>query len=364
MKKTLAVLLTCTLAASLAACSGGSKPAQTTAAPDQTTAAPDQAESQAEDSQEAEGEASAPSGDMGEELHFKLAENQPDGNPITEGMYMFAELAKKYTDGTVNIDVYPNAALCDEASSIDQVMAGTLDFSRVNTNSMAPVVDLFGAFGMPYLFSDTESKYKALDGQAGVYAFSELENYNMVGLDFYEAGSRNFYTTEKPITSVADLKGMKIRVQQTEVAISMVQALGAEATPMDYGEVFQGLQTGIVDGAENDFVSYYTSGHYEVAKNFTLDGHMAPPALVICSKKAWDQMSDAQKEGVSRASKEAAQWQRQAMQDYQEESRKECEASGCTVIDVDVKEFQDAVSSVYDKYPQYKELVDLVRAAQ
>lgn len=360
MKKTLVALLSCAMVVSMTAC-GGSKPAETTAAPAavETTAAKAE-EKKAEETTEAEAAVT----DMGDELHFKLAENQPDGNPITEGMKMFADLAKKYTNGTVNIDVYPNAALCDEASSIDQVMAGTLDFSRVNTNSMAPVVDLCGAFGMPYLFSDTDAKYKALDGAAGEMVFKELENYNMVGLDFYEAGSRNFYTTDKPITCVADLKGMKIRVQQTEVAISMVQALGAEATPMDYGEVFQGLQTGIVDGAENDFVSYYTSGHYEVAKNFTLDGHMAPPALVICSKKAWDQMSDAQKEGVKKASREAAEWQRQAMQDYQEESRAKCEESGCKIIDVDVKEFQDAVQSVYDQYPQYKELVDLVRSAE
>lgn len=357
MKKTLAALLSCAMVMSLAACGGSSKPAETTAAPAATEAAGTEAAG-SEEKAEAAGEA------MGEELHFKLAENQPDGNPITEGMKMFAELAKEYTDGTVNIDVYANAALCDEASSIDQVMAGTLDFSRVNTNTMSPVVDLYGAFGMPYLFSSTEAKYKALDGEAGEYAFKELENYNMVGLDFYEAGSRNFYTTDKPITGVADLKGMKIRVQQTEVAISMVQALGAEATPMDYGEVFQGLQTGIVDGAENDFVSYYTSGHYEVAKNFSLDGHMAPPAVLICSKKAWDQMTDAQKEGVKKASKEAAEWQRQAMQDYQEESRKKCEESGCTIIDVDVKEFQDAVASVYDQYPQYAELVEMIRAAE
>lgn len=358
MKKTLAVLLSCAMAASLAACGGNSQPAATSAAPAAEAGAAEAEKTEAAGEAEASGEA------MGEELHFKLAENQPDGNPITEGMKMFAELAKEYTGGTVNIDVYSNAALCDEASSIDQVMAGTLDFSRVNTNTMSPVVDLFGAFGMPYLFSSTEAKYKALDGEAGEYAFKELENYNIVGLDFYEAGSRNFYTTDKPITSVADLKGMKIRVQQTEVAISMVQALGAEATPMDYGEVFQGLQTGIVDGAENDFVSYYTSGHYEVAKNFTLDGHMAPPAVLICSKKAWDSMSDAQKEGVMKASKEAAEWQRQAMQDYQEESRKACEEAGCTVIDVDVKEFQDAVASVYDEYPQYNELVELIRAAE
>lgn len=357
MKKSLAVLLSFAMMASMTACGGGaSKPAE--------TAAPAAAGAEAAGGEAEAAGAEASGGDMGDELHFKLAENQPDGNPITEGMKKFAELAKEYTDGTVNIDVYANAALCDEASSIDQVMAGTLDFSRVNANSMAPVVDIFGAFSMPYLFSSTETKYKALDGDAGALAFKTLEDYNMVGLDYYEAGSRNFYTTSKPINGVADLKGMKIRVQPTEVAISMVQALGAEATPMDYGEVFQGLQTGIVDGAENDFVSYYTSGHYEVAKNFTLDGHMAPPALVICSKAAWDKMSDAQKEGVKKASREAAEWQREAMQEFQDESRKQCEEAGCTIIDVDVKEFQDAVASVYDQYPQYKELVDLVRAAE
>ncbi|MCC8127284.1 MAG: TRAP transporter substrate-binding protein [Clostridiales bacterium] len=358
MKKILAAVISGVMMVSLAGCSGSGGTTAATAAPAAASSEADTAETAAK-TDTAEGSA-----EMGEVLHFKLAENQPEGNPITDGMYRFAELAKEYTGGTVNIEVYPNAALCDEASSIDQVMAGTLDFSRVNTNSLAPVVDLFGAFSMPYLFSDMEAKYRALDGDAGTMAFEELEEYQMVGLDYYEAGSRNFYTTDKPITSVSDLKGMKIRVQQTEVAISMVQALGAEATPMDYGEVFQGLQTGIVDGAENDFVSYYTSGHYEVAKNYTLDGHMAPPALVICSRKAWDQMTDSQKEGVRKASREAAEWQRQAMQDYQEESRAVCEESGCTIINVDVKEFQDAVSSVYDQYPQYQELVDLVRAAE
>ena len=199
--------------------------------------------------------------EMGPTLNFKLAENQPDGNPITEGMKMFAELANKYTEGTVTIDVYANGALCDEASSMDQLQLGSLDFSRVNTNSMASTIDEFGVFGMPYLFASTEQKYKALDGEAGEYAMGLLDDYGMVGLYFWEAGARCFYTTSKPIRSVEDLKGMKIRVQQTEVAISMVRALGAEATPMDYAEVFQGLQTGIVDGAENDFVSYYTSGH-------------------------------------------------------------------------------------------------------
>ncbi|MCI7703898.1 MAG: TRAP transporter substrate-binding protein [Clostridiales bacterium] len=302
--------------------------------------------------------------DMGPTLNFKLAENQPEGNPITEGMHKFADLVKEYTEGTVTIDVYSNAALTDEASSVDQLQLGSLDFSRVNTNSLAPTVDEFGVFAMPYLFTSTEQKYKALDGEAGDAVMAKLEDYGMVGLYFWEAGARCFYTTSKPIRTVEDLKGMKIRVQQTEVAISMVRALGAEATPMDYAEVFQGLQTGIVDGAENDFVSYYTSGHYEVAKYYSLDQHMAPPAVLLMSKASWDKMSEAQQEAVRKAAYEAAVWQRQAMQDYQQESRAACEAAGCEIIDVDVASFQQAVSSVYDEYPRYSEIVAMINAVK
>ena len=302
--------------------------------------------------------------DMGPTLNFKLAENQPEGNPITEGMHKFADLVKEYTEGTVTIDVYSNAALTDEASSVDQLQLGSLDFSRVNTNSLAPTVDEFGVFAMPYLFTSTEQKYKALDGEAGDAVMAKLEDYGMVGLYFWEVGARCFYTTSKPIRTVEDLKGMKIRVQQTEVAISMVRALGAEATPMDYAEVFQGLQTGIVDGAENDFVSYYTSGHYEVAKYYSLDQHMAPPAVLLMSKASWDKMSEAQQEAVRKAAYEAAVWQRQAMQDYQQESRAACEAAGCEIIDVDVASFQQAVSSVYDEYPLYSEIVAMINAVE
>ena len=279
-------------------------------------------------------------------------------------MHKFADLVKEYTEGTVTIEVYSNAALTDEASSIDQLQLGSLDFSRVNTNSLAPTVDEFGVFAMPYLFTSTEQKYRALDGEAGDAVMAKLDDYGMVGLYFWEAGARCFYTTSKPIRTVEDLKGMKIRVQQTEVAISMVRALGAEATPMDYAEVFQGLQTGIVDGAENDFVSYYTSGHYEVAKYYSLDQHMAPPAILLMSKTSWDKMSEAQQEAVRKAAYEAAVWQRQAMQDYQQESRAACEAAGCEIIDVDVASFQQAVSSVYDEYPRYSEIVAMINAVE
>ncbi|MDR3258761.1 MAG: TRAP transporter substrate-binding protein [Fusobacteriaceae bacterium] len=299
-----------------------------------------------------------------ETLKFKLAENQPNGNPITEGMKMFSNLVKEKTGGTVLIDVYSDAQLGDEASTIEQIEAGTLDFARVNTSALASTADEVGVFTLPYVFTSTEHKYRVLDGKVGDSVIKSLEKYNMVGLRFWEAGSRNFYTTNKPIKSAADMKGMKVRVQQSDVAIKMVDLLGAKATPMAYGEVFQGLQTGIVDGAENDFVSYYTSGHYEVAKHFSLDGHMAPPAILLCSKKAWDKLDDKQKAAVTAAAKEASDWQRKAMQDFQNESRAAVEAAGSKVYDVNVAEFQDAVKEIYDMYPQYKGFLDEMKTLQ
>ncbi len=294
-------------------------------------------------------------------LKFKLAENQPQNNPITEGMVKFAELVEEKTNGTVLIEVYPDAMLGQEVETIDQVQAGTLDFARVNASALLATVPSVGVFTLPYIFTGYDQKYRVLDGEIGQSVLKDFENYNMVGLSYWEAGSRNFYTTDKAIKSVADMKGLKIRVQPSEVAIRMVELLGGVPTPMAYGEVFQGLQTGVIDGAENDFVSYYTSGHYEAAKNFSLDGHVASPATVLCSMDAWNKMNDSQKAAVKEAAQEAAEWQRKAMSDFQNESRAEVEKSGTVVYDVNVKEFQDAVAPMYDMYPEYAENIAAIR---
>lgn len=305
--------------------------------------------------------ASSESASVDEVFEFKLAENQPADNPISKGMQKFAELAKEKSGGTVNIDVYLDAQLGSENETIDQIQAGTLDFARINTSALSSTADEVGVFTLPYIFTSTEQKYKVLDGKIGQDVIDSLEKYNMIGLGYWEAGSRSFYSTKKPIKGVADMKGLKVRVQQSDVAIKMVELLGAAATPMSYGEVYQGLQTGVIDAAENDFVSYYTSGHYEVAKNYTLDGHMAPPAMVLMSKTAWDKLSDNQKAAVTEAALEACTWQRQAMNDYQQEARKKVEEAGCEVFDVDVKEFQNSVSAIYEMYPQYADIIAAIK---
>lgn len=296
------------------------------------------------------------------QIVLKLAENQPDNNPVTIAMNKFAELVDEKTNGEVKVEVYANAQLGEETENIEQVQAGALDMSRVNSVALAQTVKELAVFTLPYIFTSQEHKYNVLDGEIGQEVLTKLEDYDLVGFGYLEAGSRNFYTTKKPIKSLADLKGQKIRVQPSEVSIKMAELLGAVPTPMNYGEVFSALQTGVIDGAENDFVSFYTSGHYEAAKHITLDGHLSPPALIIMSKKVWDGLSKEHQDAIKVAADEATEFERKAMNDFQGESRAQVEKAGVTVYEVDVKEFQDAVAPIYDSYPELKATIDKIRS--
>jgi tripartite ATP-independent transporter DctP family solute receptor len=295
-------------------------------------------------------------------LVLKLAENQPENNPVTIAMYKFAELVEEKTDGAVKIEVYASAQLGQETENIEQVSAGILEMARVNSVTLSQTVKELGVFTLPYIFTDQETKYEILDGPIGQEVLDAFPKYNMVSFGYLEAGSRNFYTTKKPVTKLADLKGQKIRVQPAKISIDMVDYLGAVATPMDYGEVYTGLQTGVIDGAENDFVSYYTSGHYEVAKHFTLDAHLSPPAMIIMSTKSWNVLSDEQKTAIQEAADEATAFQRVAMNEKQDEFRAIVEKAGTTVYEVDTKPFQDAVAPIYDEYPEYADIINRIRA--
>ncbi len=341
MKKMLSALLVGLMVLSFAGC-GSASPSSASSAP------------------ASQGSASQAAGDT--VFNLKLAENQPADNPVSKGMQKFADLVAEKTGGTVTIEVYLDAQLGNENETIDQIQAGTLDFARINTSALAVTADSVGVFTLPYIFTGAEHKYKVLDGEIGQGVIKGLEQYNMVGLEYWEAGSRNFYTTKKPVKGVEDIAGMKLRVQQSDVAIKMVELLGGAATPMAYGEVYQGLQTGVIDGAENDFVSYYTSGHYEVARYYSMDGHMAPPAMLLMAKNVWEKMSDSQRAAISEAAREAALWQREAMNAYQNEARAKVEQAGCEIFEVDVSAFQAKVAEIYDMYPQYAEIIKQIKA--
>ncbi len=306
-------------------------------------------------------EGSKESGDSSSETTtFRLAENQPDDYPTTIGDLEFARLVEEKTDGRYKIDVYAGGQLGDEKSVIEQVQLGSIDIARVNVSPMTQFSDDIGVLSMPFLFEDEEKKWEKLNGDVGRELLDTLDGSNIVGLAYYDSGERYFYNSKRAVTKPEDMKGLKIRVQQSELAISVVEALGASATPMEYGEVYSAIQTGVIDGAENNMPSYYTSNHYEVAKHLTTTGYTGTPEIVIMSQSVWDTLSDEDKELFREAALESVEVQREAWADLTQESEDTVLEAGSEFSEAaDIEAWREAVQPVYDKYGEdYKEWIE------
>lgn len=296
---------------------------------------------------------------------LRLAENQPETNPVTVAMHRFSKLVKKYTNGDVQVKVFSGAQLGQEAETIEQTQAGIVDMARVNTVTLANVTPDVGVFTLPYIFKNSDHKYAVLDGDIGDDVRAKMGEVGLVGFDYMEAGSRSFYTREgSPVKSLADLKGLKIRVQEAPIPIRMVELLGGVPTPMNYGEVFSSLQTGVIDGAENDFVSFHTSGHYEVAKNYVVDGHLSPPAIIIMNKKTFDGMSKKNQRAISKAAREAAIYERKLMFAANDAAKQKVIDAGVTVSPIDNVPFQNAILPIYDEFPLLKKYIKRIKAVK
>ncbi|WP_226782418.1 TRAP transporter substrate-binding protein [Oceaniglobus trochenteri] len=296
---------------------------------------------------------------------MRLAENQPDTNPVTVAMYRFADLVKEYTDGEIEVQVFSGAQLGQEPESIEQTQAGIIDFSRVNSVGLANVSPSMGVFTLPYVFAGWDHKYKVLDGDVGDEVLADLEKVGLKGFAYMDAGARSFYTVEgKTITSIEDLKGMKIRVQPAPISIRMMELLGAVPTPMNYGEVYSALQTGVIDGAENDFVSYHTSAHYEVAPNYVVDAHLSPPALILMNKARFDGLPPEHQDAITKAAVEASMYEREIMREANEKARDTVVEGGATVNEIDNAPFQAAVQPIYEEFPDLLPLLDRIAAAK
>jgi len=218
--------------------------------------------------------------------------------------------------------------------------------------------------GLPFVFRSTEHMRKVLDGPIGDDILASMESQGLIGLAFYDSGARSFYS-KKPIRTVADLKGMKIRVIQSDLFVAMVEALGANPTPMPYGEVYTALKTGIVDAAENNWPSYESSRHFEAAKYYTLDEHSLAPEVLVFSKVVWDKLAKADQAAIRKAAKESVPYMRQLWDEREVKSRKAVEAAGSQVITVaNKKEFVDAMKPVYAKFANTPRLSGLVKRIQ
>jgi tripartite ATP-independent transporter DctP family solute receptor len=296
---------------------------------------------------------------------FRSADVHPADYPTVQAVQHMAKLLKDRSGGKLGVRVYPAGALGTEKDNIEQLKLGGLDMMRINAaplNSVAPetIVTV-----LPFVFRSTEHMRKVLDGPIGDEILNSMESQGLVGLAFYDSGSRSFYTSKRPIKSMADMKGLKVRVIQSEIFVAMMEALHANPTPMPLGEVYTALKTGIVDGAENNWPSYESSRHFEAAKYYSLTEHSMAPEVLAFSKKVWDTLSKEDQAAVRAAAKESVPYMRKLWDEREQKARATVTAAGTQVLQVANKqEFVDAMKPVYAKFASTPRLQELVRRIQ
>lgn len=294
---------------------------------------------------------SGASGESADTHSWRLAENQPESFPHAEASAWFAEEIEERSDGRISVDVFANGQLGEETEVLEQVQSGAIEMARTSSSSVSDFAPAWNVFSLPYIFDDEDHMWDYLLSEYGEDHLQEdMEEAGFVGLTFYASGGRNFYTASEPIREPSDMQGQNIRVQPGSVNVDMVEALGGSATVMDYGEVYSALQTGVIDGAENNPASFVSSGHHEVAPHFTLDGHQHQPDPLVISEQVWDSLSSSDQDLVSEVAEEATEVLRDLWGTAVEEAMTEMENSGVEIYDVDVEEFQEAVAPVIEQY--------------
>jgi tripartite ATP-independent transporter DctP family solute receptor len=295
---------------------------------------------------------------------LRLAETHGADYPTTKGDYEFARLVEERTDGRIKIEVYPGSQLGEERAVIEQVQFGAIDFTRVSISPLAAFAPDFNALQMPYLYRSADHMWQVLNSPIGDEFLESLEPSGFVGLCWYDSGARSFYNSVRPIKTIDDLAGLKIRVQESALMVGLVEALGAVATPMPFGEVYSAIQTGVIDGAENNWPSYYSTSHYEVAQYYTLDEHTRVPEITIASKITMDKLSKEDQEIIKKAAKDSMDFQIKAWADYEKVAEDAVKANGNEIYRLpDNSEFQAAMQPLYDALsPELKKVVAKIRA--
>jgi tripartite ATP-independent transporter DctP family solute receptor len=298
---------------------------------------------------------------------MRLGETHAQDYPTTKGVYEFARLVKERTNGRIIVEVYHSKQLGEERAVIEQVQLGAIDMTRVSVSAASAYARDLDALQLPYLYRNSDHMWKVLNGSIGEEIFKKLEPSNFFGVGWFEAGSRNFYT-KKLVKTVVDLKGMKIRVQQAPLMVGMIEALGAVAAPLPFGEVYSALQTGVIDGAENNWPSYLSTSHYEVAKYFIVDEHTRVPEITLGSKKVFDKLSKEDRALIFKAHKDAVSYQIKQWNDFEKVAEKTVREKGCTITEVTPAEktkFMDAMKPLYDKQPaEILTIVNKIRAVK
>ncbi|MEM7613991.1 MAG: TRAP transporter substrate-binding protein [Pseudomonadota bacterium] len=287
--------------------------------------------------------------------------------PNTVAVDQFVAEVNEATD--LNLEAFHGGVLGSQPDAIEQVRNGALDFGNFNMGPMGPIIPTTNVLSLPFVFSSVDHMHKAMDGEVGEIFAAAMEVEGLVPLAWYDSGSRSFYNSKRPITEPADVEGLKLRVMNNDLFVDMVAQLGGNATPMAFGEVYQSLKTGVIDGAENNYPSYESTGHFEVAGFYSITDHLIIPECLCVSTAAWTALDDATKEAVRTAARNSAVTQRELWAERELASRAKVEAAGSEVNEVVNKTaFQEKMAPVYESFlasnPDLASVIDAIKASE
>lgn len=297
----------------------------------------------------------------------KLGHGLDPSHPVHQAMVFMAERVAEKSDGAMRIDIYPSQQLGTERQLLELLQLGSLGITKVASAVLEGFAPSYKVLSLPYLFRDEAHRFAVLEGEIGQRLLLDGEQYWLRGLTFYDAGSRSFYTKDRPIRTPDDLAGLKIRTLESATQVQMINQLGGSATPISWGELYTALQQGVVDGAENNPPSFYISRHYEVCKYYVLDEHTAIPDVLLISTIIWETLTAQEQQWLTEAASESAQHQKQLWKKASDDALRAVQASGVEVIYPDKTPFAEKVRPLYEAYrdePAIYELIQQIRAVE
>jgi tripartite ATP-independent transporter DctP family solute receptor len=299
---------------------------------------------------------------------FRAADTQNEDYPTVQALSYMGRLIAEKSGGRHQIRVFHSRQLGEEKETIEQTRGGAIDLNRSNAALIGTFVPAMNVLAMPFLFRSIEHLRKVLDGPIGNEILGSFEPYGFVGLAFYDSGARSIYNSVRPVQSLADIKGLRLRVQQSKLMSDMIRALGAQPIELPYGQVLTGLATKLIDGAENNWPSFVTTDHYKYAGYYTLTEHTMSPEVLVMSQKAWDSLSAEDRTIFREAAIRSSQFMREKWKDLEERSRLKAKAAGVTIVtDFDRKPFEAAMEGIYAKAqrdPAVAELIERIRKVE
>ena len=295
---------------------------------------------------------------------LRLGHGLDVSHSVHKAMVKMGEDLFERSGGKLKLKIYPSQQLGTERECLELLQIGSLDMTKVSVGVLENFAPKMKVLGLPFLFRDRQHSFDVLDGPIGKMLLNDGEKYWLKGLGYYDAGSRSFYTMNKPIEKPSDLEGEKIRVMESVTAVNMVKALGGSPTPISWGELYTSLQQGVVDGAENNPPSFYLSRHYEVCKYYSLDEHTVLPDVLLIGTYVWDKLNVQEQKWLNESVEESVKYQRILWAEAEEEALQEVQKAGVKIFRPDKSLFTEKVQSIYEGYKDDSEIYPLIKQIQ